>query len=94
MSGIQMPYIKQEDRDKLDPIINLLRKELNALPDEKFYGCLNYTITTLVKNFGYSYFTYNNLIGVLECVKLELYRKAIAKYEDKKAQENGDVYEG
>ena len=32
------------------------------------------------------------VLGVLECVKLELYRRVAAPYEDKKCQENGDVY--
>jgi len=30
--------------------------------------------------------------GVLECAKLELYRRIAAPYEDTKIEENGDVY--
>ena len=33
------------------------------------------------------------LIGVLECAKLELYRRVAAPYEDDKIDENGDVYQ-
>jgi len=40
-----------------------------------------------------SYSDYNALVGVLECAKLEFYRRAVAAYEDKKIKENGDVYE-
>jgi len=32
------------------------------------------------------------LPGVLENVKQEMYRRLAAPYEDKKAEENGDVY--
>ena len=34
----------------------------------------------------------NELIGVLECAKLELYRRIAVPYEDTKIAENGDVY--
>jgi len=60
-------------------------------------GDLNYLITklclTFVDNKGACYATYNEVIGALECAKLEMYRRAIAPYEDKKIKENGDVYE-
>jgi len=31
-------------------------------------------------------------VGVLECAKLELYRRIAAPYEDEKIVETGDVY--
>jgi hypothetical protein len=34
----------------------------------------------------------NEAIGVLECAKLELYRRVAAPYEDEKITESGDVY--
>ena len=34
----------------------------------------------------------NEAIGVLECAKLELYRRVAAPYEDGKRAETGDVY--
>jgi hypothetical protein len=59
-------------------------------------GELNYIITTLTHQYvnlhGKSYNTYNAAIGVLECAKQELYRRKIAPYEDKKIDENGDVF--
>ena len=33
-----------------------------------------------------------NIRGCLRCVELELYRRAIVPYENKKIEENGDVY--
>jgi hypothetical protein len=34
----------------------------------------------------------NEVIGAIDCAKLELYRRIAAPYEDKKITENGDVY--
>jgi hypothetical protein len=85
-----MPYIKQEDRDKIDSKLNpLLLTPLSS-------GELNYVITKLC-NFYLSYHkpnysTMNNIIGVLECAKLEYYRRICGPYEDTKVKENGDVY--
>ena len=38
-----------------------------------------------------SYQTYNDIVGVLDCAKMEIYRRLVAKYEDAKVEENGDV---
>ena len=81
-----MPYIKPEDR-------------LHILADEKQIdtpGELNYFISTLINSYihqkGKNYSTLNEVVGVLECAKLELYRRVAAPYEDTKIEENGDVY--
>ena len=59
-------------------------------------GVLNYCISALLnevlKTNGVSYRNINELIGVLECAKLELYRRVASPYEDEKIQSNGDVY--
>lgn len=59
-------------------------------------GELNYQITRQVLNYldysGKSYRTINEVMGVLECVKQELYRRMVGPYEDQKIAENGDVY--
>jgi hypothetical protein len=79
-----MPYIKQEDR--LGPTM------IAETPGE-----LNYLISTLINEYilreGLNYATLNSIVGVLECAKLELYRRIAAPYEDEKCDENGDVYE-
>lgn len=81
-----MPYINTDDRE---PILTG-----NKLVETA--GELNFVITTLIKDHldrkGLSYTEINTLIGVLECAKLELYRRVATPYEDKKIQENGDVY--
>jgi hypothetical protein len=59
-------------------------------------GQLNYVITSLcdeyIGNEGLSYASINEVIGVLECAKLELYRRIAVPYENAKLEENGDVY--
>ena len=91
-----MPYIHPDLRKPLDDSILHLRAKLNlfAEGDEQEAGILNYTITSLLEPWlcdGVTYRDVNMLVGVLECVKLELYRRAAAPYEDKKLKENGDV---
>jgi len=81
-----MPYINNTDREKFKAV-------LANLPLSMTEGELNYLITQiLVQTNPKSYTDYNGLIGVLECCKLEFYRRAITVYEDKKIEENGDVY--
>ena len=59
------------------------------------YGNLNYTVTNLMESAielgGKNYATINSLVGMLECCKMELYRRLAANYEDLKVMENGDV---
>ncbi len=80
-----MPYIKEDRRESIDK-----RLDINKA------GELNYMFTQLIINYiekkGESYQTYNDIIGAMECCKLELYRRKVSIYEDKKIKENGDVY--
>ena len=60
-------------------------------------GQLNYAITRLVHLYlteEYNYSRLNETIGVLECAKLELYRRVVAVYEESKIEQNGDVVPG
>jgi len=92
-----MPYIPQEKRDKLEPHLQKLGVELLNEPD----GVWNYVITSLIGRwfaaFGErnlaKYEDYEKVIGLLESIKLEFYRRLMASYEDKKCLENGDVYQ-
>lgn len=87
-----MPYIKQEDRKKIDEEIEKLIKKLKALPEDKIDGTINYAVTRIIKSLYLpSYFNYNRAVGVLECIKQEFYRREISEYENKKIKENGDV---
>jgi hypothetical protein len=80
-----MPYISRDLRHKLDIIVS----------DVDNPGALNFILTTIVhryiERYGVNYVMLNEVIGVLECAKLELYRQVVAKYEDKKRIANGSV---
>lgn len=89
-----MPYIPQEQREIYLP-------SLTMIPAAETSGQLNYQITYLINEFladpeppytRQSYAKYNEAIGVLECAKLELYRRRISAYENDKCEEHGDVY--
>jgi hypothetical protein len=85
-----MPYIGQFRRDIFDPNIEYILQSLSTI------GELNYVITKLL--LGYfpenSYQEYNAKVGLLECVKQELYRRVITPFEEEKRKLNGDVYGG
>lgn len=92
-----MPYIKQNDREIVDDSIKKVSENiLRASFGNKKAGILNYTITKLVGEVygpieNLKYTDFNEIIGVLECCKLEFYRKQCAPYEDIKLKENGTV---
>ena len=93
-----MPYIKTGERRLLNPAIYILNEEIQKLAREdagKTAGHLNYAISRLIalhrESLQMNYAEYNELIGVLECAKMELYRRHIAPYENTKMAENGDV---
>ena len=85
-----MPYIEKQDRKQFQDIVN-------KMPSFVSPGELNYVLTLICQNYvkdlgGEGYQIYNDIVGVLECCKLELYRRKIALYEEKKKKKNGDVY--
>jgi len=80
-----MPYIDQDARNYLaDGDIPTTAGELNYLITKQ---CIDY-----LGNTDGHYADYNAVIGVLECAKLELYRRQVAIYENAKCETNGDVY--
>jgi hypothetical protein len=84
-----MPYITQEQREKI--LLNINFQQLNI--NEQ--GELNFLITKMchhyLKQKTIKYASINDIIGVLECAKLEFYRKIVADYEDIKEMENGSL---
>ena len=90
-----MPYISKEVRHGMDKIIS---DYLDYLVKHKSsIGELNYLITKIILMYNTHigdgrYSDYNDLMGVLECAKFELYRRRVGPYEDTKLKENGDVY--
>lgn len=87
-----MPYIKKEMRAEWDKIVEEVVAKLSKTNEEDKEGGLNYFITRILKKaYKPSYFAYNRIIGLLECIKQEFYRRDIANYEEIKIKENGDV---
>lgn len=80
-----MPYITEERRDNIEKAM-----------ENPNIGDINYVITMLLLDFlnkkGLNYENLNSLIGVLDCAKMELYRRVAIPYENMKIRENGDVY--
>lgn len=81
-----MPYIKKDNRAKYDLYIRELKP--------KTPGDLNYIITKICSNQikDLSYSEINKIVGVLECAKMEFYRRISVPYEEEKRKENGEVY--
>ena len=87
-----MPYISQADRKIIDNHLMSVCKLIGLCGSP---GEVNYVITNILLAFltnKPNYSDYNAMIGVLECVKMELYRRKIVEYEDGKIELNGDVY--
>lgn len=87
-----MPYIKQKRRDALaDGDFPITSGELNYSITVDILSYIN-RLRELYKLKEADYQIYNEVIGVLECVKQELYRREIISYENRKCKENSDVY--
>lgn len=86
-----MPYIKSEIKDTIE------------LPYIKDDGQLTYAIDAMAESllaqkcdYDWSTLSYAHLaqvIGDIECAKIELARRVLALLEDRKRVENGEVFE-
>jgi len=89
-----MPYIEQKRREqfKQDEITAFIDGQSDVFTE----GDINYVITNAVNQYiklkGLSYSSINAVIGILECAKMEFYRRVAVPYEEKKKELNGDVY--
>jgi len=87
-----MPYIKQTERKKFDPTIKALISELKKSDFNE--GNLNYIMSKMI-NAAFdarpSYANINKVMGVLNCVQHEFYRRKAVAYEEVKIKENGDI---
>ena len=82
-----MPYIKQSRREKLDPLVDLLREK-----QIKADGDLNYLLYAYcLRHVEPSYNQYKNFCGELRQCVTEIERRLLGPYEDEKIIENGDV---
>lgn len=92
-----MPYIRKEMRETFDYHIESLVDLVANEEDDRTprSGIFNYIISALLWRYlrqeGMSYNRLNSLIGVLECAKMELYRRMAVPYEDEAIKRNGDI---
>lgn len=97
-----MPYIAQEKRTRLDPLIDELAGcivlEAKEQGDQAaFAGLLNYTCTRLALKIlrlqfgGIRYWLIAVVTGVFRNISDEFYRRVAIPYEDKQIKKNGDV---
>jgi hypothetical protein len=87
-----MPYIPQTQRNDIHE--ELIEQGLDFVPENA--GELNFIVSTLINNFlverGTRYANINEMMGALECAKMELYSVVAEPYEAAKCEENGAVY--
>ncbi|MCL4198600.1 MAG: hypothetical protein KJZ69_14025 [Phycisphaerales bacterium] len=88
-----MPYIARKDRARyqraIDELAALVPQDRTARP-----GHMNYIISLLIRRvYGESirYADHNEVVGLLNCVQQEFYRRATAPYEDEKIAQEGDL---
>ncbi len=91
-----MPYIPQERRQELYPLISKVAGEIQAAVESgtgKRDGEYNFVITILGEMlYDRNYTDQNARHGVLACAQMEAYRRVLAPYENEKIVENGDVF--
>lgn len=77
-----MPYIPNSQRAKVSE---------GVIEDA---GCFNYAVHQLIDDYfkqnNRNYQSINDVIGALDCVKMELYRRMVEEYEEIKILQNGD----
>jgi hypothetical protein len=84
-----MPYIKDNDRTRIDNIKIIDFSPRNA-------GELQYVIALFINEYidrqGLNYQHCNDMLGALSGAQMEFYRKVVAPYEEEKIKSNGSVY--
>ena len=83
------PHISPDERER---VFKQFEFPMMAKP-----GTLNFVITKAIQAYlaqkpEVRYADYNEVVGVLECCKFELYRLVISKYENLKIKEHGSAY--
>lgn len=97
-----MPYLTNDNKcfwdetlENIKGIFKVLNRAEKNISSILVAGTLNYLFTKIAHIYinikGENYQNYNDIIGALECAKLELYRRKISVYEDVKIKSNGDV---
>lgn len=95
-----MPYIAQDRRLELDTTLRGLKLSISRISGGPKAGDMNYVITELLTEYAREkavydgllpYAVINEVVGILECAKLEFYRRAATPKEDQAIKDNGDI---
>jgi len=96
-----MPYIPQNRRKEVRASI-LKCKNLGELCYHVNEDILDYLSIKVARSYiinpregrvNYKWADYAEILGMLESIKLELYRRLIADHEDCAIEQNGDVFD-
>lgn len=90
-----MPYIKQEDRGRFEPLLSGFSALCAARHPTA--GEMNYLITRFITEWlgdpaALNYDRINTVSGFMNEALAEFRRRVVAPYEDRKIAENGDAY--
>lgn len=96
-----MPYIKKDQRKKIDPLLEELATALGSLvlaDPNSLAGLLNYSfsrvMSLVVQNTGgWRYHRIASVTGMLKNVSDEFYRRVAVPYEQDQIAKNGDIEE-
>ena len=88
-----MPYIKREERAQYQELLDELARKI---PDDRMSrpGHMNYIVSVLIeKVYGAQmrYADHNEVMGMLNGILMEFYRRKTAPYEDEKIEQEGDL---
>lgn len=89
-------YILEANDYGVTNLDSLLQTIKETWPEEKMAGIANYIISSVVAKLMLrgkhkNYNRINSAVGVLECAKMELYRRVAGPYEDLAIAKNGDI---
>ncbi|MGZ6005728.1 MAG: DUF6899 family protein [Candidatus Saccharimonadales bacterium] len=94
-----MPYLKSEQRPKLDPLIKALADEINKMSKEggevhSFAGLLDYSFTKLILQTlpEQRYWAYTLVEGMLNGLSKEFNRRIVGPFEETQKEQRGDIY--
>ena len=90
-----MPYIDPELRPRWDAVVDKFESVIDEFHSIKA-GELNYLLTKIVCSWfrmgNRSYDRIQSVVGLLECMKQEFYRRVATSYEESKKELHGDVF--
>lgn len=90
-----MPYIEQSKRTNVNMIF-LDKAITETITEETVAGDLEYIFTLILIRYlrskGLSHDHIEDVVGAFDGAKAEFQRRVVGPYEDRKKNENGDVY--